>query len=694
MLYNHDMNSFEKIPLVTTIKERCRVCYTCVRECPAKAIRVADAQADILTARCIGCGNCVQVCGKHAKKAYDSTPELRALMQGSDPLIALVAPSFPAAFPHIPQERLVGILRAMGFSRVCEVSFGADLVARQYRKLLEGSPEAHHIATTCPAIVLYVEHFFPDLVGALAPLASPMVAMARVVRKYYDCNAKVVFIGPCIAKKEEARTSGNGQEIDVVLTFEEMLRLASDMGVFVGRVKASPFDPPRGGLGGLFPLSRGLIQSAGLTEDLTSDDIITTDGRHGFVEAIKEFQAGQCRPRLLEILACEGCIMGPGISNDDPLFRRRQRISSQVRQDMELLDRAQWEADLERFSSLDLSQTFAADDQRIFDPSQNDLEAILKQLGKFSPEDELNCGACGYGTCREHAVAIYKDLAEHEMCLPFVIDRLREAVRNLAQSKEELAQTQETLMHAEKLASMGHLAAGIAHELNNPLGVILMYAHMLMEEHAADDLSVREDLEMVITQADRCKNIVGGLLHFARQHKASFSFVGVHRFFEDLLKLMIIPENIEVRIVHEDAAAEVYMDRDQIIQLMINLLTNACHAMPDGGVLTLRSQCSDHDNRFSVQDTGCGIPEEHVKRIFEPFFTTKDVGQGTGMGLAVSYGIAKMHRGDLRVTSCTDAEEGSTGSTFTVILPRNPAGPTQADTRENPAQAAPVLYAE
>lgn len=675
------MSASDKIPLVTTRQERCRVCYTCVRECPAKAIRVLDGQADVLPTRCIGCGNCVQVCGKKAKQAYDSTGEVRTLLEGTAPVVAMVAPSFPAAFPHIPQERLVGLLRAMGFARVCDVSFGADLVARQYRLLLKEKRDSHHIATTCPAIVLYVEHFFPDLVDSLAPLASPMVAMSRVLRDYYGDDIKVVFIGPCIAKKEEARTSRRGAEIDAVLTFEEMLQLASSQGVFVGRIKAGHFDPPFGALGGLFPLSRGLIQSASLTEDLTSDDIITTDGRHGFVEAIKEFQEGQCRPRLLEILACEGCIMGPGIANDDPLFRRRHRLSRHVREQMEALDQSQWESEMERFAALDLSQSFAADDQRIFDPSQNELATILKQLGKFSPEDELNCGACGYGTCKEHAVAIYKDLAEHEMCLPFVIDQLREAVKNLARSKEELAQTQETLMHAEKLASMGHLAAGIAHELNNPLGVILMYAHMLLEDLTAKDPETREDLEMVITQADRCKNIVGGLLHFARQHKASFTEVALRSFYDELLKLIIIPENIKLKIVHDNPDASVYMDRDQMTQLMINLLTNACHAMPEGGTLLLGSHCTDTEKRLYVRDTGSGIPVENIKRIFEPFFTTKDVGQGTGMGLAVSYGIAKMHRGDLRAVNNNTLDPTARGSTFTVILPGNPAEPSRPDSR-------------
>lgn len=658
-----------KIPLVTTIKERCRVCYTCIRECPAKAIRVVDGQADVMVDRCIGCGNCVQVCGQHAKEVFDSVPQVEALLQSESPVAAIVAPSFPVAFVDWDYTKLVGMLRALGFDYVFEVAFGADLVAERYRDLLQQEDDHRYIATSCPAIVAYIQRYYPELVPALAPIVSPMTATARVVHREHGDAVKVVFIGPCIAKKEESAASVPN-DVDAALTFEEVQRMMQERQLLESEIKPSDFNPPHGGLGALFPISRGLIQSARLQEDLTRDDIISTDGRLGFVEAVKEFDAGHCKPRLLEILACQGCIMGPGIPTEEPLFRRRHRVSKYVRNRLDAIDLEAWQREVTRFADLDLTQSYVTDDQRLPDPSKEQVESILAQLGKNSVEDELNCGACGYETCHEHAVAIYKGLAENEMCLPFMIEKLRETVESLAQSKEKLAQTQETLMHTEKLASMGQLAAGIAHELNNPLGVILMYAHLLLEDHAVEDREMQEDLTMLVNQADRCKNIVAGLLHFARQHKTALILVDLRRFIEDTLKLMAIPSNIKVKIKHEGGPYYAQMDREQITQVLTNLIGNAVHAMPDGGALTVGYGGDDHEVRLYVKDTGIGIPREHLKRVFEPFFTTKDIGKGTGMGLAVSYGIVKMHRGNMTVESNADPEKGKTGTTFFVMLPR------------------------
>ncbi|HDP34043.1 MAG TPA: 4Fe-4S dicluster domain-containing protein [Candidatus Hydrogenedentes bacterium] len=667
------------MPLVTTIKERCRLCYTCVRECPAKAIRVVGGQADVMVERCIGCGNCVQVCGQHAKKVFDSIPQAEALLAGDTRVAAILAPSFPAAFLDWDYTQVVGLLRRLGFDYVFEVAFGADLVAARYRNLLEQEDDHRYIATSCPAIVAYIQRYYPELVSSLAPIVSPMTATARVVHREHGGDVKIVFIGPCIAKKEES-AEAVPDDLDAALTFEELQQMADAHNIEPKDSTPSEFDPPRGGLGALFPISRGLIQSARLQEDLTRDDIISTDGRLGFVEAVKEFDAGHCKPRLLEVLACQGCIMGPGIPNGEPLFRRRHRVSKYVRSRIDAMDLVAWQREVERFDDLDLSQSYVVDDQRLPDPTDAQLEAILAQLGKRSIEDELNCGACGYETCREHAIAIYKGLAENEMCLPFMIEKLRETVESLAQSKEKLAQTQEALMHTEKLASMGQLAAGIAHELNNPLGVILMYAHLLLEDHTIADKEMRDDLTMLTQQADRCKNIVAGLLHFARQHKTALILVDMRRFIEDTLKLTTISANINVEIRHEGGPFYAKIDREQLTQVLTNLITNAVHAMPNGGNLTVGYGGDDHEVRLYVKDSGAGIPKEHLKRVFEPFFTTKDIGRGTGMGLAVSYGIVKMHRGNMTVESNADPAQGPTGTTFTVVLPRK--GTKLGDTEE------------
>ena len=288
--------------------------------------------------------------------------------------------------------------------------------------------------------------------------------------------------------------------------------------VEAGGVEPTDFDPPHGGPGGLFPISRGMLQAARIEEDLVDGQVVAADGRTEFVEAIKEFESGHLEAKLVEVLACNGCINGPGIANENSLFSRRNDVSRFVRDRMAKFDWDAWRRDVQACRDLDLSRGYSPDDQRIPSPSEEKLREILRGFGKISPGDELNCGACGYDTCREHAIAVFKGLAEHTMCLPHTIDQLQTTMQDLQVSNQELAETQAALVQSEKLASMGQLAAGIAHELNNPLGVVLMYSHLLKDGHQEDD-KMQEDLEMISEQADRCKKIVAGLLHFARQNK-------------------------------------------------------------------------------------------------------------------------------------------------------------------------------
>ena len=255
------------------------------------------------------------------------------------------------------------------------------------------------------------------------------------------------------------------------------------------------------------------------------------------------------------------------------------------------------------------------------------------------------------------------------MCLPNTIDQLRVALTELKVSHEELATTQEALLQSEKLAGMGQLAAGIAHEVNNPLGVVLMYAHLLLDD--CDPKSkLRDDVAMIAEQADRCKKIVAGLLHFARQNKVCREPIDIRDIVDRMLRAMALPDGVSLEIQHEVENPIAEVDRDQIVQVLTNLVSNAIAAMPDGGRLTIRTTGNEHRVNIAVGDTGVGIPPENIKKIFDPFFTTKQMGKGTGLGLAVSYGIVKMHSGDIRVQSQADPAAGPTGSTFTVSLPR------------------------
>lgn len=660
-------------PFIWTIPERCRMCYTCVRECPAKAIRITDGQAEVIAARCIACGNCVRVCSQNAKQIRSSVETVEELIDGDWHVAVCLAPSFPAQFDTIDYPILIGMLRKLGFDSVHEVSFGADLVAAEYRRCLSERDKPRLIATTCPAIASYVQRYHPGVVGNLAPIVSPMIATARAVRhmrKDKPEKTAIIFIGPCVAKKMEAVDPALSGDVDAVLTFVELVSMFEAHGVKEDEVKPSEFDPPYGGDGALFPIGRGMLQAAQINEDLMTGEVVATEGRRHMVEAIREFSRGELGARLLEVLCCEGCIMGAGIENGLPLFSRRRSVRKHTCRRVKRLDRRRWAEEMDRFAeALDLTRTFEADDQRLTAPADNDIRQILAKMGKFNVNDELDCGACGYDTCREHAIAIHKGMAENEMCLPYTIEQLRGAISQVETSHRELADAQKALYQSEKMATMGHLAAGVAHEVNNPLGVVLMYAHLLLDE-CEKNSPLYEDLMMIVKQADRCKRIVSGLLDFARENKLSPHDTDICEMVDDLCRSFRLPDGIELRVEHTVQPSIAYIDQDQMIQVLTNLVNNAAAVMPPSGTITIRTAGDERQATISVIDTGTGIQEEHLKKIFDPFFTTKPMGEGTGLGLAVTYGIVEMHGGDIEVETNADPNAGPTGTTFKVILPR------------------------
>ena len=650
--------------LVFTLKDRCRVCFTCVRECPVKAIKIINGQAEVLNDRCIGCGNCVKVCSQGAKIPLNSITEVEEMLASENPIAACIAPSFPAEFEEVGDHRiLVGMIRKIGFNYVTEVSFGADLVALEYEKRMKEDAREGDISSDCPAIVYFIRHYHPEMVPYLAPVASPMVAMNRVMKRKHGEGLKVVFIGPCFAKKAEA------EEVDEVLTFQELRSMFRKRGITPANTTPSEFDPPYSGKGSIFPISRGLYYTANSQEAIPEERVVIAEGRVNFKEAIKEFEEGYIRDKHLMLLCCEGCIMGPGTSSGGMRFSRSAAVGEYVAKKLKSINEANWKKELELYSSLDLSQSFSPEDRRLTAASEEALEKALQGMGKYSVTDHLNCGACGYDTCIDHANAIVKGLAETEMCLPYTIEKLHDSITNLNVSNEKLAKAKAALKQSEKLAHMGQLSAGIAHELNNPLGVITMYSSILMDE-APEGAPVRDDLKLIVEQADRCKKIVSGLLNFARKNQVNLSETDVVKFLQHSINSIIKPDNITISIepAIEDPIAA--LDIDQMMQVLTNLEKNAVEAMPSGGQLTVSVEGDKEEISFLVKDTGTGIAKENMDKLFTPFFTTKEMGKGTGLGLALIYGIVKMHKGKIHVDSNDDPAAGPTGTTFRITLPR------------------------
>jgi len=620
-------------------------------------------QAEVIDERCIACGNCTKVCSQGAKVFLNTTDRVVKLLDASSKVAAIIAPSFPAEFYDIPDHHvLTGMIKALGFEFVAEVSFGADLVADRYKKLVSEG-KSFYISSDCPSIVNYIKFYHPALVDNLAPIVSPMVAMSRVVREKYGKDTKIVFIGPCIAKKAES------SEIDEAITFTELRDMLADRGITPETINPVDFDQPVGGRGAIFPVARGLLQTAKISDNAITGNIIAAEGRIDFQGALKEFEAGLIKNQHMELLCCEGCIMGPGLSKNGKQYNRRSLVSSYASSKMQNIDSESWQKSFEEFAELDLSIRHKSEDHPIETLSENDVNDILIKMGKKTKKDQLDCGACGYESCVEHAIAIKKGLAEVEMCLPYTIEKLHKSVKDLALSNDKLSSMKQALKQSEKLAHMGQLSAGIAHELNNPLGVVIMYSNILLEESKEGD-PVREDLKLIVDQAGRCKKIVAGLLNFARKNQVNHQLVSIKDLVDHSLESLIIPAKVKINIEDKTTNPEAMLDLEQMMQVLTNLIKNAIDAMPNGGSVNIKMEDTLSDVIIVIRDTGIGIKEEDRAKIFEPFFTTKSIGQGTGLGLATAYGIVKMHKGQITADSNDNPAKGATGTSFKIVLPR------------------------
>ncbi|MDR1726591.1 MAG: 4Fe-4S binding protein [Acidobacteriota bacterium] len=665
----------ETFAAIETIKQNCRRCYTCVRSCPVKAIKIENGQASVVPERCIACGRCTTVCSQNAK-TYASGVELTlSILQGGAPAVALLAPSYVAEFDGVEPGRVVAALRAVGFKYVVEVARGADLVSAEYDKLLQEHPDGSWIATACPAIVERVRKYHPSLTGRLAPIVSPMVAAAVEARRIYGDGVRSVFIGPCIAKKLEVRDPLLPRVVDEALTFTELRRIVAGAGVDLGLLEPSEPDRPFAGIGRSFPLAGGLLITAGLESDPLETRFVVATGRGETDEVLEDMESGRIRPQLVEALMCHGCHAGPGMSRAASSLRMRADICAYAQQ---ARGRRPEEAAVETVRAL--GRGYAVEDHRLKEPAEEDIRDILAHTNKFSADDELNCGACGYPTCRAKAAAVFNGLAEEAMCLPFLIDQAERVCNELHVPWRDMREIHRQLVSTEKLASLGQLAAGIAHELNNPLGTILLYSG-LIERKLGKESKVSGDIDLVQKETQRCKRIVSGLLDFARQNRVRFVRTRMGEYVAKVLadsfnRRELEGRNVRLRFDGGGADVEADIDRDQMTQVLVNLVQNAIDALgEDGGEIAVSAGLSEGGDRvrISVEDDGCGIPDEDHDRVFQPFFTTKNIGRGTGLGLAIAYGIVKLHQG----TIWFESKPGE-GTTFYIEAPLQQARPMQS----------------
>jgi two-component system NtrC family sensor kinase len=670
------------VGVVATIPEKCKHCYSCVRECPARAIKVIHGQAMVIAELCVACGHCVRICTQGAKKVEDAVTPVRHLLAAGGSVIACLAPSFPVAFSGIEAGRIISALRKLGFTEVWEVAFGAELIAREYARIAheatrDGRPV---ISTACPAIVSYVTKYLPDLTEDLAPVVSPMVAVARAIKAHFGAGVRVVFIGPCIAKKAEIRESEVRGIVEAALTYEELQLMFAEAAIDPAKEHPSTFDSPLCYLGRSLPISGGLLRTAGFHADILENSVLVTEGKDRALPALRELAAGASRARMFDMLFCEGCINGPKITAPTSAVARKEALIDWINEHNRYTVRKELAESLAAFDRLDLSRRFDREAVMLPHPTEGEIAETLKRMRKFTSEDQLNCGSCGYSSCREKAIAVCQGFAEIDMCLPYMVEELEATVARLERSDRELSSTQDRLVQTERLASMGQISAGVAHEINNPLSTILLYTHLLLRRHREGDPEA-EDIQMILAEAIRCRSIMRGLLDFARQSRVVKSPTDLG----EVVRAVVADFALKVQgtgmAVHAEVADDLppaMLDAEQIRQMLANLVQNGLDACACRGDVTVSAGLSADGASIviRVRDTGCGMPPEVRSQIFTPFYTTKQLGKGTGMGMSIVYGVVKMHAGDISA----DSSPGS-GTTFNIRLPLERApGPREGDT--------------
>ena len=310
--------------IVSTVREKCNGCYACVRNCPLKAIRVKNGVAEIMEERCIACGICVSICTSGAIQARSDIGIVGQLLGQRTPVIAILSSALPAAFPEVRPRQMVAALKKLGFSEVMETAFGAELVCREYGRLVRENRGKPILSSTCPAVVSFIEKFYPQLIDNLAPIVSPMIAMGRVIKWQYNPEAKVVFIGPCVAKKAEREDENLAGVIDAVLTFPELKEMLVAKGIDPLSEEECQFSGPTPYLGRLFPVPGGLLKIAGILEDTLLSDVFVAEGIDRTVSCLRDFAQGKGRAKFMDIFFCQGCIGGPAMDNDLSLCGRKQ----------------------------------------------------------------------------------------------------------------------------------------------------------------------------------------------------------------------------------------------------------------------------------------------------------------------------------------------------------------------------------
>lgn len=393
---------------LTLKKSNCKNCYKCIRYCPVKAIRFSGNQAHIIGNECILCGQCFVVCPQNAKQIVNEIEKVKVLIQSGDPVIVSLAPSFVANYDGVGISSMREALKKLGFADVEETAVGATVVKKEYERILEEEERDIVISSCCHSINLLIQKYFPRELEYLADVMSPMQAHCADIKKRFP-NAKTVFIGPCVAKKDEAEYYSG--LVDAVLTYEELTAWLAEAGI---EPRREP-DADKIGRARFFPTTGGVLKS--MTKRAEGYTYLALDGIENCIAALRDIESGKIHKCFIEMSACIGSCIG------GPVMEKHHR-SAPVKDYMAVSEFAgEGDFNVEQPVPMELKKNFTYIEHKLAMPSEEEITAALRQMGKFTKADELNCATCGYNTCREKAIAICQGKAEISMCLPYLKDK-------------------------------------------------------------------------------------------------------------------------------------------------------------------------------------------------------------------------------------------------------------------------------
>ncbi len=388
---------------LTLKKSNCKNCYKCIRHCPVKSIRFSGNQAHIIGNECILCGQCFVVCPQNAKEISSETEKVRVLIQSGAPVVVSLAPSFIANYDGVGITAMKKALKKLGFYDVEETAIGASIVKTEYEKMMAAEDRDVIISSCCHSVNLLIQKYFPKEIPCLADIMSPMQAHAADIKKRIP-DAKVVFIGPCVAKKDEAEYYEG--LVDGVLTYEDLAKWMETENISIEReTDSDEFSRAR-----FFPTTGGILKTMAKVSDYT---YMAIDGVENCIAALKDIESGSVHKCFIEMSACVGsCVGGPVMEKYHRSPIKDYAAVAKYAGDKDFK--------VEQPDSLSIHKTFTVIEKKLSTPSEYEIQEILRKMGKTRPEDMLNCGSCGYDTCREKAIAIFQGKAEISMCLPYL----------------------------------------------------------------------------------------------------------------------------------------------------------------------------------------------------------------------------------------------------------------------------------